>query len=104
MPIPKHLDPNLLVNSISPSKDVDGFQKKSKFNSPTHQAVIRLLKASNQKLKNKKALILSKNSIFVNPLKDLFEKLSMPTFWETNPKKYLQDEYHNQCLRATECY
>lgn len=87
MPVPKHLNPDLLVNSILPNKDVDGFQKKSKFNSPTHQAIIRLIKASKQNLKNKKAIILCKNPIFANPLKNLLEKHSLLTSWRVSPSK-----------------
>ncbi len=87
MPIPKRLNPNLLVNSISPNKDVDGFQEKSKFRSPTHQAIIKLIKASKQNLKNKKALILSKNHIFANPLKDFLGELSILSSWDVKPSK-----------------
>jgi len=85
MPVPKRLNPNLLVNSILPSKDVDGFQEESKFKSPTHQAIIKLIKASKQNLKNKKALILSKNPIFSNPLKNLLEKKLMLNCWGSYP-------------------
>ncbi|OQX71253.1 hypothetical protein B6D52_02080 [Candidatus Parcubacteria bacterium 4484_255] len=85
MPVPKRFNPDLLVNSILPSKDIDGFQKKSKFVSPTHQAIIRLMKASKQNLKNKKAIILSKNPIFANPLKNLLKNLSIETFYEVSP-------------------
>jgi len=87
MPVAKRLNPDLLVNSILPNKDVDGFQKKSKFNSPTHQAIIKLIKASKQNLKYKKALILSKNPIFANPLKNLLQNLSIETSWEVKPSK-----------------
>ncbi len=87
MPLPKRLNPDLLVDSILTSKDVDGFQKKSKFNSPTHQAIIRLIKESKQNLKNRKALILCKSPIFAYPLKNLLEKHSILTSWEVKPSK-----------------
>ena len=91
MPLPKRLNPDLLVNSILAKKDVDGFQKKSKFNSPTHQAIIKLIKASKQNLKNKKALILSKNLTFANPLKNILQNLSIKTFYEVSPHKNISD-------------
>jgi len=87
MPISKRLNPSLLVNSILPSKDVDGFQKESKFKSPTHQAIIKLIKTSKQNLKNKKAIILSKNPIFSDPLKNLLEKELMLNCWGSYPFK-----------------
>jgi len=87
IPVPKRLNPDLLIKSILPEKDVDGFQKKSKFNSPTHQAIIKLLKESKQKLKNKKALILSKNPTFANPLKDLLKKRLILTSCEAKLSK-----------------
>lgn len=90
IPLPKYLDSDLLINSISPNKDVDGFQKDSKFNSPTHQAIIRLIKQSKQELKEKKALILSLNPIFASPLKNLLEKHSLLTSWETKPSQNIR--------------
>jgi len=87
MPVPKRFNPDLLVNSILPSKDIDGFQEKSKFVSPAHQAIVKLIKASKQKLKNKKAIILSKNPIFANPLKNILRKLLVEVSCETSPRK-----------------
>jgi len=77
MPVPSHLNPNSLVNAIDLRKDVDGFLQKSKFTPPTHQAILTLIKKSKKKLKNKKAIILSKNSIFALPLKRILEAESI---------------------------
>jgi methylenetetrahydrofolate dehydrogenase (NADP+)/methenyltetrahydrofolate cyclohydrolase len=79
LPLPKHLNSNEIVQKIDPKKDVDGFVFGSKFISPTHQAILRLLKATKKNLKNKKAIILAKNKIFAEPLKNLLEKKKIKT-------------------------
>lgn len=90
MPLPKHLDPGIIVKHILPEKDVDGFRTKSKFISPTHQSILRLLKESKKKLKTKKAIILCKNHIFANPLINLLKKQNIRAFWNTHPSKNLK--------------
>lgn len=42
-PLPQHIDEGLIVNSINPQKDVDGFHLKSKFSPPVGKAVLRIL-------------------------------------------------------------
>lgn len=68
LPLPKKINPNRAVATIRPEKDVDGFHKKSLFVSPVHQAIIKLLKHSHVNLKNKKAIIVTKNQTFARPL------------------------------------
>lgn len=87
MPLPQHLDPKIIVKTILPEKDVDGFRDQSKFISPTHQAILRLLKAAKQNLKNKKALILAKNPVFANPLIKLLAKQNIKSSWKVRPPK-----------------
>lgn len=79
MPLAKHLNPELIIKAISLKKDVDGFRPQSKFISPTHQGIIKLLKASKKSLKNKKGLILSKNPVFTQPLEKLLKKQGIKT-------------------------
>ena len=43
-PVPKHIDENLIANSIDPKKDVDGFHSQSKFSPPIAQAVLKIMK------------------------------------------------------------
>jgi methylenetetrahydrofolate dehydrogenase (NADP+)/methenyltetrahydrofolate cyclohydrolase len=74
LPLPKHLNPTEIVNEIDPKKDVDGFLKGSKFTPPVYQAIYRLLRATKEKLKNKKTIIVSKNKIFAEPLKKFLAK------------------------------
>lgn len=90
MPLPKHLNPDIIIKSILLQKDVDGFRSKSKFLSPTHQAIIRLIKKTGKDLKNKKAVILSKNPVFANPLIQLLQKLNIKSCWRVSPSKDLK--------------
>lgn len=68
LPLPKHLNPNRIIQFIAQEKDVDGFHEKSHFVSPTHQAILELLKSTGKNLKNKSALIVAKSRIFPQPL------------------------------------
>ncbi|MDD4995863.1 MAG: bifunctional 5,10-methylenetetrahydrofolate dehydrogenase/5,10-methenyltetrahydrofolate cyclohydrolase [Patescibacteria group bacterium] len=74
MPLPKKFNPDVLVENISPQKDVDGFGPKTKFISPVYQAVLKLIQQSKRPLKNKKFVILGKNPVFTYPLKNILEK------------------------------
>jgi methylenetetrahydrofolate dehydrogenase (NADP+)/methenyltetrahydrofolate cyclohydrolase len=77
MPVPPQFNPDSLVNQINPKKDVDGFLQESKFTPPTHQAIMTLIQKSQREIKNKKALILSKNPIFGLPLTKLLKEESV---------------------------
>lgn len=79
LPLPKHLNPDEIVQKIDPKKNVDGFVADSKFISPTHQAILTLLKSVRINLKNKKAVVLSKSKIFAEPLKNLLTKQKIKT-------------------------
>lgn len=79
LPLPKHLNSNEIIQKINPNKDVDGFIANSKFISPTHQAILKLLQTIKINLKNKKAVILTKNFIFAKPLKNLLDKREIET-------------------------
>lgn len=85
LPLPKHLDPDFIIKTIAPEKDVDGFQDKSHFLSPAHQGVIRLLKQTKQSLKGKKAVIINKNPVFYNPLILLLEQQGIESSCQVKP-------------------
>ncbi|MGC9048958.1 MAG: bifunctional 5,10-methylenetetrahydrofolate dehydrogenase/5,10-methenyltetrahydrofolate cyclohydrolase [Patescibacteria group bacterium] len=87
LPLPKSLETNQIIQKIDPQKDVDGFVPGSKFISPTHQAILTLLKSTKINLKNKKTIILTKNQIFAQPLKNLLTKRRVKTdIWKTAPR------------------
>lgn len=73
-PVPKKLNYDRLIKKISSFKDVDGFGPKTKFVSPLHQSIVRLIKQSSKKLKNKQTIILGNSQIFTQPLKDILSK------------------------------
>jgi len=79
LPLPKHLNSNQLVGNISPLKDVDGFGPSTKFVSPVYQAVLKIIKETKINPKNKRAVILSKNRVFAEPLKKILEKKELKT-------------------------
>jgi len=79
IPLPKKINPDLLVRNISPEKDVDGFGPKTKFISPVHQAVLKLMEQSKKPFKNKKAVILGNSAIFTQSLKNILVKKGIKT-------------------------
>ncbi|MCX7778754.1 MAG: bifunctional 5,10-methylenetetrahydrofolate dehydrogenase/5,10-methenyltetrahydrofolate cyclohydrolase [Patescibacteria group bacterium] len=68
LPLPKNLHPLKIIRSILPEKDIDGFHPKTKFISPIHQAILKLLSFYKIKIKNKKIAILANSLIFAQPL------------------------------------
>ncbi|MEA2088330.1 MAG: bifunctional 5,10-methylenetetrahydrofolate dehydrogenase/5,10-methenyltetrahydrofolate cyclohydrolase [Patescibacteria group bacterium] len=83
LPLPEKFNTNKIVQCINSKKDVDGFHKqnikslltkKSKIISPLILAVINILKSTKQNLSDKSAVIISKNKIFVKPLKIVLQK------------------------------
>lgn len=43
-PLPRHINPEVLVAATNPQKDVDGFHPESKFSPPIAEAVLEILK------------------------------------------------------------
>ena len=43
LPLPKHIDENVVCNCVTPSKDVDGFNKNSSFTPCTPKGILRIL-------------------------------------------------------------
>lgn len=74
MPLPKKFDPDRLVESISPKKDVDGFSPETKFISPVYQGIMKLIQQSKKPLKNKKSVVLGKSPIFIRSLQVMLKK------------------------------
>ena len=83
LPLSEKFNTDKIVQSIDSKKDVDGFHKqniknllakKSVIISPLILAIISLLKSTQQDLSNKSAIIISKNRIFIDPLKAVLQK------------------------------
>jgi len=77
LPVPKHIDEDLIINSIDPKKDVDGFHPESVgalcigqpgFASCTPAGIIQLLKRSNIDIEGKECVVLGRSNIVGKPM------------------------------------
>ncbi len=78
MPLPKHINPNKIIETISPIKDVDGFHpynvgKLALNMTPysvacTPSGILKLLNAYNIEIKGKHAVIIGRSNIVGRPL------------------------------------
>jgi len=76
LPLPKHIDENLIVDSILPHKDADGFTPVNLGNlvnddnrmlPATARASIELIKSTGQKIEGKNAVVVGRSSIVGKP-------------------------------------
>ncbi len=77
LPLPKHLDEKLIIDSISPQKDVDAFHPQNvgkimigdyDFLPCTPAGVIEMLKFSNIELSGKKCVVVGRSNIVGKPM------------------------------------
>lgn len=77
LPLPKHINEDLVIQTISPEKDVDGFHPQSVgrlsigqkgFVSCTPAGIIQLLKRSNIKIEGKECVIIGRSNIVGKPM------------------------------------
>jgi methylenetetrahydrofolate dehydrogenase (NADP+)/methenyltetrahydrofolate cyclohydrolase len=77
LPLPKHIDEDLVIKTIDPSKDVDGFHPQSVgalsigqkgFLSCTPAGIIQLLKRSNISIEGKECVIIGRSNIVGKPM------------------------------------
>ena len=74
MPLPKHIDEELVKLAVAPEKDVDGFHPLSKLNPCTPQGIINYLHAENIELQGKNALVVGRSNIVGKPMAKLLLK------------------------------
>jgi len=74
MPLPRGLSPDRIVEHINPLKDVDGFLKQSKFDSPFVLSIWQTLNCVKESLRDKKMIALVNSDIFGQNLKLFFSK------------------------------
>ncbi len=88
LPLPTQLDADTIIQSIDPTKDVDGFHPKNIKKLLNNSAdfipglplgIIRLLESTGENLAEKKAVIVAKSEIFYRPLKKLLNDLKVAT-------------------------
>ncbi|HEX3076937.1 MAG TPA: bifunctional methylenetetrahydrofolate dehydrogenase/methenyltetrahydrofolate cyclohydrolase FolD [Lachnospiraceae bacterium] len=77
LPVPKHIDEDLIIKTIDPRKDVDGFHPQSVgalsigqkgFISCTPAGVIQLLKRSNIDIEGKECVVVGRSNIVGKPM------------------------------------
>jgi methylenetetrahydrofolate dehydrogenase (NADP+)/methenyltetrahydrofolate cyclohydrolase len=77
LPLPAHIDEDLVINAISPEKDVDGFHPQnvgslvigqSGFVSCTPAGIIQLLKRSGIEMEGKHCVVIGRSNIVGKPM------------------------------------
>ena len=77
LPLPNHVDPNVIINSIAPEKDVDGFHPenagllsigKPRFIPCTPKGIMRILEYYNISLNGKHVVVLGRSNIVGRPI------------------------------------
>jgi len=80
LPLPKHIDEDKIIESISPKKDVDGFHPynvgnlvigKETFKSCTPYGIVELLKRYNIETKGKHVVVVGRSNIVGKPIANL---------------------------------
>ncbi len=88
LPLPKHLDTDEVIRALDPKKDVDGFHPKNIENLLNNKSdfipglplgILKLLEATEENLKGKKSLIISKSDVFFKPLNKLLRDKGLDT-------------------------
>lgn len=83
VPLPKHLNQDLITNSIDPRKDVDGltdynngkfYKGEESFVPCTPRSVIQLIKSVEKTIKGKRAVVLGRSNIVGKPVANLLLK------------------------------
>jgi methylenetetrahydrofolate dehydrogenase (NADP+)/methenyltetrahydrofolate cyclohydrolase len=73
LPLPKNIHKNIVLNSISPQKDVDGLVSNSLFVPAVVRGIIQLLDEYKLNFINKKVVIVNDSQLIGQPLKKHFE-------------------------------
>ena len=80
LPLPKHMDPDFIINAIIPSKDVDGFHpvnvaslylKQPGIVSCTPKGIMEILDYANIEIEGKRAVVIGRSNIVGMPVSKL---------------------------------
>lgn len=100
LPLPEHIDENLILESISPDKDVDGFHPlnvgklnigKDEMVPATPAGIIELLKYYNVNIEGKHAVIIGRSNIVGKPMAHLLLKNNATVTIAHSKTKNLKD-------------
>lgn len=74
LPLPKHINEEKIKLAIDPKKDVDGFHPLSVLSPCTPKGILDFLKANNEKIEGKNALVIGRSNIVGKPMAKLLLK------------------------------
>lgn len=94
LPLPKHINENVIMDMIDPEKDVDGFSKLSKVNPATPQGIITYLEDQNYDFVNKNAVVIGRSSIIGRPIaRMLLDRSANVTIIHSKTDEYQKRQY-----------
>ena len=76
MPLPKHINENVIKLSVNPKKDVDGFHPMSTFSPCTPKGIIDYLKSEKIEILGKNAVVIGRSNIVGKPMQILLRNES----------------------------
>ena len=101
LPLPKHLDEAVIINTISPMKDVDGLHLENiglleigtpRFIPCTPLGIINLLEEYNYEFEGKDALVIGRSRLVGNPIATLLKNKNMTVTQAHSRTKKLEDK------------
>ncbi len=74
LPLPSHLDPDIIINSIDPKKDTDGLTPQAIFMPATARGIRDLLKFYQVELVGKKVTVVGQSKLVGKPIAEMCKK------------------------------
>lgn len=94
-PLPTQINSEEIDNAVTPEKDVDGFNPKSRFEPPLGEAIIAILKSVDKNFRDNKIVLIGKGETGGKPVVETFEKENIP-YWVLDTKTTNKDELTKQ--------
>lgn len=110
LPLPKHLDENIIVNTIAPNKDVDCltsinigklFSSQDVVAPCTPTGVIKVLKDNNIDLTGKDVLVINRSLLVGKPLVELLQRNHATVQLAHSKTKYLREKIYSSDIIVT---
>lgn len=74
LPLPKHLDVNIILNMVDSNKDVDGLTENSPFTPATARGVKTLLDYYEIEVINKKVVVMGRSKLVGGPIRNVMQE------------------------------
>lgn len=110
LPLPKHLDEDVIVNTIAPNKDVDCltyvnigklFSSKDVVAPCTPTGILKVLKNNNVDLEGKDVLVINRNLLVGKPLVELLQRENATVQLAHSKTAYLKEKIYNSDIVIT---